>query len=128
MLLLMDENVPASVGRVFEARGHTVEWAVDVTLPRTPDEIIARYGDVHGAIVVTWNARDFKHLSPAIPQDNVIRFRRLSWIVFRCNEARGAERAERWLPAIEQHVTLARFRRDPRLMISITLTTFTVLG
>jgi hypothetical protein len=128
MLLIVDENVPASVGRVFAERGHEVVSALEVTLPGTPDDVIARYVDVHVAMVVTWNRRDFKRLSAVVSPDNVRRFRRLSWIAFHCNEARGAGRARRWIEAIEFHLSLARGRRDTRLMIDITETTFTVLG
>jgi hypothetical protein len=51
-----------------------------------------------------------------------------SWIAFRCHEPRGAERARRWIEAIELHLQLARRRQDARLMIDVTETTFTVLG
>ncbi len=128
MLLLIDENVPSSVDRVFLERGHEVVRVLDVALPGTPDDVIARYGEVHRAIVVTWNRRDFRRLSAVVAPDNVRRFRHLSWIAFRCNEVLRAARARRWLEAIEFHLSLASQRRDARLMIDITDSTFTVLG
>ena len=126
--MVLDENVPRSVGVVFSERGHEIVNAVEVLAPGTPDDVIARYADVHAAVVVTWNRRDFRRLSAVVSPDNVRRFRHLSWIAFRCNEARGAERARRWIEAIELHLELARARRDTRLMIDITERTFTVLG
>ncbi len=128
MLLVIDENVPASVGRVFSDRGHEVVHVLDVALPGTPDDVIARYGDIHEAMVITWNRRDFRRLSALVSPDNVRRFRRLSWIAFRCSEPHGAARARRWIEAIEFHLNLAQQRRDRRLMVDITETTFTVIG
>jgi hypothetical protein len=124
----MDENVPRSVWRVFADQGHQIVDATEELLPSAPDGLIARYGDIHAAVVVTWNRRDFRKLSPLVPADNVRRFRRLSWIAFRCTESRGAERARRWMAAIDFHLSLASQRRDSRLMIDITETTFTVIG
>jgi len=124
----MDENVPRSVGVVFSERGYEVINAIDAMLPGTPDDLVAKYTDIHSALVITWNARDFRRLSPLIPTDNVLRFRRMSWIIFRCKESRGADRARRWIDAIEFHLQLASQRRDSRLMIDITETTFTVRG
>lgn len=128
MLVVTDENVPTAVGVVFRERGHEVVTVVEALDARVPDEVIAGYADVHAAIVITWNRRDFRRLSALVPTDNVRRFRRLSWIAFRCTEARGAERARRWMEAIEFHLALASTRRDSRLMIDITDRTFTVLG
>lgn len=128
MLLVMDECVPRSVWRAFAEQGHAVVDATEQLLPSAPDDLIAKYGDIHAAVVVTWNRRDFKRLSPLVPRDNVIRFRRLSRIAFRCQESRGAERARRWMAAIDFHLRLASHRRDTRLMIDITETTFTVIG
>jgi predicted lipid-binding transport protein (Tim44 family) len=128
VLVVTDENVPTAVGGVFRERGHEVRTVAEALNPTTPDELIADYADRYAAIVITWNRRDFKRLSSVVSPDNVRRFRNLSWIAFRCNEARGAERARRWIEAIELHLTLASARRDSRLMIDITERTFTVLG
>jgi hypothetical protein len=128
MLVIPDENVPYSVGLAFARSGHEVVNVIDIAARGAPDEEIAKYADVHAAVVITWNRRDFRHLSALVPPDNVRRFRSLSWIAFRCRESRGAERAGRWMAAIEFHLQLAGERRDSRLMIDITETTFTVLG
>jgi hypothetical protein len=128
MLVVADENVPRSVGSVFGERGHDIIQVVEALAPGTPDEVIVRFADIHSAVVITWNRRDFRRLSPLVPLDNVRQFQRLSWIAFRCNEARGVERARRWIEAIEFHLALASARRDSRLMIDITETTFTVIG
>jgi hypothetical protein len=128
VLVIVDENVPRAVGPVFGDRGHDVVNILNIMVPGTPDERIAELADVHAAVVITWNRRDFRNLAALVPMDNVRRFRNLSWIAFRCRESRGAERARRWMAAIEFHLQLASQRRDSRLMIDITDTTFTVLG
>jgi hypothetical protein len=128
LLVVVDENVPQSIGPVFAERGHDVVRVVDALASGSLDDAIARYADIHAAVVITWNRRDFRRLSSPVPLDNVILFRRLSWIAFRCRESHGAERARRWLDAIEFHLALAQQHRDARLMIDITETTFTVLG
>lgn len=124
----MDENVHRSVWKVFAEHGHDVVDATEELLPSAPDDLIARYGDMHTAVVVTRNRCDFKRLSPLVPADNVRRFRRLSWIAFRCTESRGAERARRWMPAIDLRLQFTTQRSDARLMIEITETTFAVIG
>jgi hypothetical protein len=128
VLVVTDENVPRDVGLVFRERGHDVVTVVEALDATAPDEQIAGYADSPAAIVITWNRRDFRRLSAIVPTDNVRRFRNLSWIAFRCHEARGAERARRWIEAIEFHLALATARRDSRLMIDITERTFTFLG
>jgi hypothetical protein len=128
VLVILDENVPHAIGPVFGGRGHEVVNASDVLTRGTPDDVIAKLADVHAAVIITWNRRDFRRLSALVPVDNVRRFRSLSWIAFHCRESRGAERVRRWLAAIEFHLQLASQRRDSRLMIDITDTTFTVLG
>jgi hypothetical protein len=128
VLVILDENVPHAIGPVFGERGHDVVNAIDLLDPGIPDDVIARLADAHAAVVITWNRRDFRRLSALVPADNVRRFRSLSWIAFRCRESRGPERARRWMAGIEFHLQLASQRRDSRLMIDITDTTFTVLG
>lgn len=127
MLLLMDENVPDSVSEFFRLRGHDVRLVRALFLPGTPDPVIARLGDALAAIVVSWNTRDLRMLAARVPPGNVQRFRRLSRINFRCNEANGRRRAEEFVEEIEFHYEQAQKRRDQRLMIEITETRFNVI-
>jgi hypothetical protein len=127
MLLLIDENVPYSVEAYFRERGHDVRPVRELFPPGTSDSVIAALGDVLDAVVVTWNQRDFRQLAARVPPGNVQRFRRLSRISFRCREAHGRRRAEELIEEIEFHYAQARKRRDKRLMIEISETTFTVV-
>ena len=120
MLLLIDENVPVSVGRFLEARGHEVRWVVDLFPAGTPDPIIATLGDQMAAMVVTWD-RDFDALVKRIPDGNKARFRSLGRISFKCAEPRGVALLERWIDHIEFHyrATCAR-GGDSRLIVLVS--------
>ena len=121
MLLLIDENVPDSVARVFVERGHDVRFVRDLFPSGTPDPVIATLGDRIGAVIVTWD-RDFESLVRRIPQGNRSRFRRLGRISFRCNELRGVQLAEKWIGQIELLHTLAQQSLDFRMIVEITET------
>jgi len=69
MPLLIDENVPESVTDFLRERGHRVDHVRDLYLAATPDPIIAAVADRMGAIVVTWNHRDFKKLAARVPRE-----------------------------------------------------------
>src|SRR5437879_201398 len=94
MRLLMDENVPDSVSEFFCSRGHEVELARDVFGNRTPDQVIARMGDRFGAIVVTWNRRDFQELASRVPEGGRRLLRTLGLITYQCSEVNGRRRTE----------------------------------
>lgn len=127
MLLLIDENVPNSVAEFFRQRSHDVRLVRDLFPSATPDPVIAAAGDELGAIVVTWNHRDFKKLVARIPKDNVQRFRRLGRINFRCHEARGVQRLEELIEWIEFEYAQVMKRRDHRLMVEILETSVRII-
>ena len=127
MLLLVDENVPDSVSTFFRERGHDVWLVRDLFLPATPDPVIASQGDELGAIIVTWNHKDFKKLAAQIPLGQRQRFRNLGRINFLCKETRGKQRAGANIESIEFEYQQAQRRHDPRLLIEISETSFRVL-
>jgi predicted nuclease of predicted toxin-antitoxin system len=127
MTLLIDECVPHSVARVFEERGHKVIFVTEALAAQAPDPIIAVAGDRLDAIVVTWNHKDFKRLTARVPEDNVIRFRKLGRISFRVNEAYGALRARELIEWIEFEYAQVQKRADKRLLIEVLETTFRVI-
>lgn len=126
MLLLIDENVPHSVAEFFRLRGHDVRLVRDLFPPATPDPVIALAGDELGAIIVTWNRKDFKRLAARVPQGGRQRYRNLGRIVFRCNEAHGRARTEALIEWIEFEFAQVQKLRDRRLMIEIGETYFRV--
>ncbi len=119
MLLLIDENVPDAAARFFRDRGHDVRLVRDLFAPGTLDPIIAAAGDELGAIVVTWNRKDFKRLASRVPEGGRAPFCRLGRIVFRCNEARGRSCAEALIEWIEFEFAQVQKLRDRRVMIEI---------
>lgn len=118
MLLLIDENVPASVAEFFAERGHDVHYVRDLFPAGIPDPVIATIGDQLSAIIVSWD-HDFDSIAPRIPHGNRARFRKLGRISFRCNEVRGRELAEKWIQHIELHYSLAQNDRDIRMIVQI---------
>ena len=127
MLLLIDENVPDSVAHFFRQRGHDVRLVRDLFPAGTADPIIAKLGDELGAIVVTWNHRDFKKLVARVPKGSGPALRRLGRINFRCNERSGKRRAEELVEWIEFEHDQVQRRRDKRLIVEITETSFRVV-
>ena len=126
MLLLIDENVPESVTEFFRERRHDVRLVRDLFPSGTPDPIVAKLGDQLAAIVVTWDP-DFRRLAARVPLGSRQRFRRLGRISFRCSEARGRARVEELIEWIEFEYEQVQKRRDKRLIVEITGTSFRVV-
>ena len=118
MLLLIDENVPASVAAFFASRGHEVRYVRELFPAGTPDPVIAAMGDRLAAIVVTWD-RDFESIVKRVPEGNRARFRRLGRISFRCNEAKGRDLLERWIGHLEFHYARASEEPDFRMIVQL---------
>jgi predicted nuclease of predicted toxin-antitoxin system len=127
MLLLIDENVPDSVARLFAEHGHDVRLVRDLFPGGTPDPIIAKLGDEMAAIIVTWNHKDFKRLTARVPVDLPRSLRSLGRISFRCSEVNGRRRAEELMEWIEFEYEQTQKRRDKRLMIEIMESNFRVI-
>jgi predicted nuclease of predicted toxin-antitoxin system len=118
MLLLIDENVPASVAQLFADRAHDVRFVRNILPAGTPDPVIATVGDRLSAVVVTRD-RDFESLVKRVPKGNGARFRKLGRISFRCNEVRGRENLEKWIGMIEYHYSQALNSADIRMIVQI---------
>ncbi len=93
MRLLIDENVPDSTAKAFEARGHETIYVRDDN-SRARDQAVARIAELRGAIVVTWNVRHFR---PIIRKRLGMTRRsahQMGLIGFRCDESIGAKRVK----------------------------------
>jgi len=93
MRLLIDENVPDSTAKAFEARGHETIYVRDDN-SRARDQAFARIAELRGAIVVTWNVRHFR---PILRKRLGITRRsaqQMGLIGFRCDESIGALRVK----------------------------------
>jgi predicted nuclease of predicted toxin-antitoxin system len=122
MRLLIDENVPESVASFFRERGHEVLYVRDILLPSTPDPVVAAAGDRLGAIIVTWDQRDFRRLAARVPEGGQAALRRLGRISFRCPESSGRKRLEQVIGLIEAAYVQAQEQKDSRLLVEITKT------
>jgi len=118
MVLLIDENVPVSVGKFLEERGHDVRFVRDLFPGGTPDPVIATLGDKLAAVVVSWD-KDFEALVSRIPKGGQARFRRLGRISFRCNEVRGVELLRKWIDHVEFHYSRVQAGGDGRMILQI---------
>src|SRR5262249_3669406 len=116
-----------SVTIFLRERGHDVRHVRDLALAETPDPIIAAAGDKLGAIIVTWNHRDFKTLAARIPKGGAAAFRRLGRINFRCDESKGRYRVEQVIESIEVEYEMAQKRGDKRVMIEVLTNSFRVI-
>jgi len=89
MRLLIDENVPDSTAKAFEARGHETIYVRDDN-SRARDQAVARIAELRGAIVVTWNVRHFRPIIRKRLGITRRSTRQMGLIGFRCDESIGA--------------------------------------
>ncbi|HEY7031833.1 MAG TPA: DUF5615 family PIN-like protein [Thermomicrobiales bacterium] len=126
MVLIIDENVPDQVADFFRERGHLVIQVRDFLDVGVSDESVASRADELMAVVVTWD-RDFKRLVGRVPIGERLRFRRLGRSSFDCRPERGRRRAEQLIDYIEFAYEVESRRRDRRLIVEITETSFRVV-
>jgi predicted nuclease of predicted toxin-antitoxin system len=127
MRLLIDENVPRSVTKFFQDRGHQTTLVSEVLMPSTPDLVLAEVGDRFGLIVVSWNTKDFRRLAERAPKGGHQRFRKLGRISFKCPEPMGVKRLEKLIELIELEYKLVQQERDHRLIVEISSNTIRMI-
>jgi predicted nuclease of predicted toxin-antitoxin system len=116
--LLLDHNVPDSVGEVFRRRGHTVQHVRDILPVDSPDALIATVSEEDRSVLVSCD-RDFRLIAPRIPRGMRARFRRLSRISLECGEPQAAKRVEAAMSLIEAEYEIAQASSDARMIIVI---------
>jgi predicted nuclease of predicted toxin-antitoxin system len=116
---LIDEDVPASVARLLEGRGHGVTQARESLGRRTPDHVLAKVADTNEMVIVTCNYRDFKKLTQRRPEAGYARFRHLSLITLECEQARALERMTQVISSIEFEFAVCQARSDRRIFVEI---------
>jgi|tagenome__1003787_1003787.scaffolds.fasta_scaffold18138031_1 hypothetical protein len=117
MLFLADENTPESICEYLEVRGHEVRRARDV-IPSVSDEHLAAYGNLHSAVLITWNVKHFRRIAARRAAGST-RFRSLGRLCFNCPEVRGLERLQKFIETLEQEYAQVQRLPDKRLMIEI---------
>jgi hypothetical protein len=77
-------------------------------------------------VIVTWD-KGFKELAKRAPHGQRQRFRNVSRITLKCNQARALARIRHYIESIEFEFAQAQKRGDKRLLVEITETTFVLL-
>ena len=119
MRLLIDENVPDSTAKAFEAQGHETIYVRDDN-SRARDQAVARIAELRGAIVVTWNVRHFR---PIIWKRLGLTRRsahQMGLIGFRCDESIGAKRVNEVGSLIEQAFSLGQQVFSDSVAVTVT--------
>lgn len=118
---LTDNCVPDSVGQALERAGHEVIRLRNILPTNSPDPIVATVAEVNDATLISFD-KDFKALAPRIGVGKQ-RFRKLSWIAFRCREPMAAQRIDLAMSLIEHEWEVAQSSSDKRMIIHISETT-----
>lgn len=126
MRLIVDENVPDSLATFLAQRGHHVDLVRERFGQMTPDEFIAWVGDAQQAVVVTFD-RDFDRLVARAPEGGRNRFKSLGRISLRCSEPRALSRIREFIDEIEAEYDRCQQRRDRRLIVRITETSYSIV-
>jgi predicted nuclease of predicted toxin-antitoxin system len=106
MHFMLDENVPASVADMLEARGHRVGWIRDFVPPGSPDPLVATISEDLQAILVSFDG-DFRRIAPRVHRGQRARFRKLCRVWMKCSEPQATKRLEYALPFIAAEYQLA---------------------
>lgn len=97
--VFLDEGVPLSVGKEFEAFGHKVLYFKEGALPGSPDPLVREIAQLNDAILIALDG-DMKQAA----QNRGVgakRYRRLSLIKLSCRETRAASRVAEAMSFIE---------------------------
>ena len=115
--VFLDEGVPESVGRCFEAAGHAVLYFADAAVPGSPDQLVAAVSEANDAVLVALDGDMRK-----IAQRRGIgprRYRRLSLIKLSCRETRASRRVDEAMSLIEHEWARSAKMSDRRIFIDI---------
>jgi predicted nuclease of predicted toxin-antitoxin system len=116
--LLLDNDVPDSVGDVFVAHGHSIVHVRDILPVTSSDPLVATTSELEEMILVTCDA-DFRLLAPKIPKGHKQRFRKLSRIALECSQPMAAKRVSAAMSFIEHEYEETQKLSDKRLFVVI---------
>ena len=116
--LLLDNDVPDSVGEVLKRHGHRVTHVRDILPTDSSDPLVATASELEGMILVTCDT-DFRVVAPRIPKGHRARFRKLSRIALECTQPLASIRMEAAMSFIEHEFEETQKLRDKRMFIVI---------
>jgi hypothetical protein len=97
---LIDQNIPASVGRALDERGHSITHVRDILRPDSPDQLIAFLAIQEGFVILTHD-RDFRNINELAPHGYRRRFHRADRIILGPTSTRAVPRLLAVLDLIE---------------------------
>ena len=120
MRLLIDENVPNATAKEFEARGHETTYVRD-TNARAKDPAVARIAEDRGALVVTWDVKDFRRIIREKLGMTRRESNQLGLIGFRCAKPLGALRVKEAGDLIEVAFLISKQYDSQSLIVTVTM-------
>lgn len=118
MRVLLDQNVPDSVARVFESHDHEVIFLRDILPVDSPDQVVADVSETEGAVLVSCDG-DFNRIAPRVPKGKKRRFKNLSRIHIKCPASQAANRIEAAMSFIEAEYEHSQHAKDQRMILAI---------
>jgi predicted nuclease of predicted toxin-antitoxin system len=110
--------VAESACKFLEARGHDVIRLKDVLPTDSPDPIVAKVAQENEAILLSHDG-DFERIAPRIATGQKVRFKKLSRIHLKCENAQAQVRLAAAIELVEFEWAGAQKRRDKRIHIVI---------
>ncbi len=117
---LIDENVPRSVARFLEDRGHEVLLVRDQLTPGVEDPIIVAYAHQIGAIVITLNRKHFKPLISRQPNPLTAEFVRAGLLALHCRAASAVPLLKHSIDFVEFEHRRRQGSDDARVIVEIS--------
>jgi predicted nuclease of predicted toxin-antitoxin system len=115
--LFLDESVPASVGRFFEAGGHSVAYLEDEIPRGSPDPLVAEVAVRNDAILVAID-KDMRQIAKRHGIGST-RFKRLHLLQFRCSGPQAIHRAKEAHSLIQHEWEVAAAKAARRFWVEI---------
>jgi predicted nuclease of predicted toxin-antitoxin system len=113
----LDEGVPRSVGRVFEANGHTVIYLEQAIDRGSSDQIVATAAQANDCILVALDG-DMRETAKKNGVSNS-RYKKLSLIKISCNETQAANRVSQFMQLIASEWHISDEKLSRRLFIDV---------
>lgn len=110
---LCDNNVPDSVARYLQRRGHSVLKIRTVMAADSPDPVVAQAAIDDERILVSWD-KDFQQQRFMAP-----RYASLSRLAFSCPPSIAVERLKTEMALIEGEWALMSRRKSARMIVAI---------
>lgn len=116
--VLLDEGVPAEVGRAFEAHGHEVVPFEEVIKRGSQDVLVCKAALANDAILVAFD-KDMRQIARQYGIGGE-RFKKLSLLRFSCSEPNAAKRLELAMSFVEHEWMVNRNPTARRVHVEIS--------